>query len=255
MIKLFINADDFGISESVNRAVVECFQRGYISATTLMVNMPLCDDAVQLSHDGDFFNCVGLHLNVIEGCPLSENIKKYPIFCGDDGKFNDNINRNKIKRFCLSSDEKKALSKEFEMQIDKYFSYGFAGHVDSHQHTHYFLSYFGVLSPLLKKYKFLSVRLLSHDSNLKKTKRKVYYTIYNNLLKKKFDVKTDCFFSFDDFIKTDFIKTGIIELMSHPDYGSSGELINNFSSIKYFQDFFSSIGEYTILGFNKLDKL
>ena len=40
-----INADDFGLSQEVNSAVVQCFRDGTIDRTTLLVNMPQTDAA------------------------------------------------------------------------------------------------------------------------------------------------------------------------------------------------------------------
>lgn len=39
-MKLIINADDFGISNDVNRAILQSFQEGLISSATIMTNMP-----------------------------------------------------------------------------------------------------------------------------------------------------------------------------------------------------------------------
>lgn len=41
--RLYINADDFGLSESVNRAIIESFQKGCVTSATQMVNMPYVD--------------------------------------------------------------------------------------------------------------------------------------------------------------------------------------------------------------------
>jgi predicted glycoside hydrolase/deacetylase ChbG (UPF0249 family) len=40
MRKIIVNADDFGMSAEVNRAIVEAFENNVISSTTLMANMP-----------------------------------------------------------------------------------------------------------------------------------------------------------------------------------------------------------------------
>ena len=42
-----INADDFGLSSSVNK-IVESFNNGLINSTTLMANMPGFEEAVEL---------------------------------------------------------------------------------------------------------------------------------------------------------------------------------------------------------------
>jgi chitin disaccharide deacetylase len=41
-----INADDFGLNSSVNKAIIEAFDNNYINSTTLMANMPGFDEAV-----------------------------------------------------------------------------------------------------------------------------------------------------------------------------------------------------------------
>ena len=48
MTTIYINADDFGLGTSVNKAIVECFNSGIINSTTLMANMPGFDEAIEL---------------------------------------------------------------------------------------------------------------------------------------------------------------------------------------------------------------
>jgi len=246
MIKLFINADDFGLSNSVNRAIVECFKKQYISGTTIMVNMPFCEEAVQFSSCYGFFNCVGLHLNIIKGIPLSEEIKNIPLFTGDDGMFNNKFRQNTKKMFMLSRDEKRALSKEFEMQIEKYLSFGFdGGHLDSHHHSHTCWSIFNVLVPLLKKYNFLTTRLSLNINNNVRQYKKMYKNIYNRFLKSKTTVLTKYFGSFDCVFKQSLPKNGVIELMCHPDFNSEGKLIN-IRSVN-FKKMFKNLDNYELL--------
>ena len=38
MKRLIVNADDFGLTSGVNRAIIECHQRGIVTSTTLMAN-------------------------------------------------------------------------------------------------------------------------------------------------------------------------------------------------------------------------
>ena len=46
---MIINADDFGYSESVNKAISDCFERGLINRTTIMVNMPHAEEATAMA--------------------------------------------------------------------------------------------------------------------------------------------------------------------------------------------------------------
>lgn len=79
MFEFLINADDFGLSEEVNEAIIYGFQQGFLDRTSLMVNMPFCADAVRKARQYGFDDKVGLHLNLVQGTPLTEPIKI--LFC------------------------------------------------------------------------------------------------------------------------------------------------------------------------------
>ena len=115
MIKknILINADDFGISHTVNKAVVYCFANNLINRTTLMVNMDFCDEAVELSIKNNFSQSVGLHLNLVEGTPLTDDIKQ-TAFCSANGRFSKEFFKNPRNRFYLSKKIKQSLKKEIE---------------------------------------------------------------------------------------------------------------------------------------------
>ena len=74
------NADDFGKSTEINNAILTCFKDGLIDRTTIMVNMPGADEAAELAREEGFFDKVGLHLNLTEGEPLTDEIKQNPLF-------------------------------------------------------------------------------------------------------------------------------------------------------------------------------
>ena len=61
-MNLLINADDFGISDSVNLAIDYCFENNIIQRTSLMVNMDSSDSAVELAKEHGYSDKVGLHL-------------------------------------------------------------------------------------------------------------------------------------------------------------------------------------------------
>ncbi|EPN8226818.1 ChbG/HpnK family deacetylase, partial [Vibrio alginolyticus] len=39
-MKLILNADDFGLTESVNLGIADCFRAGTVKSTTIMMNQP-----------------------------------------------------------------------------------------------------------------------------------------------------------------------------------------------------------------------
>jgi predicted glycoside hydrolase/deacetylase ChbG (UPF0249 family) len=67
--QLVINADDFGFTPDVNSGIVEAFQRGILTATTLMANGDAYDDAVRLALESPSLD-IGCHLVLIGGRSL-----------------------------------------------------------------------------------------------------------------------------------------------------------------------------------------
>ena len=64
--RLIVNADDFGRSDSINRAVVRAHREGILPTASLMVNEPAAADAVRLARENPKLG-VGLHLTLVCG--------------------------------------------------------------------------------------------------------------------------------------------------------------------------------------------
>ncbi|WP_145838534.1 ChbG/HpnK family deacetylase, partial [Bacillus paralicheniformis] len=69
MKSLIINADDFGFSRGVNLGIIEAFQHGVLTSTTLMVNMQEAEHAVELARQNRELG-VGVHLTLTAGRPI-----------------------------------------------------------------------------------------------------------------------------------------------------------------------------------------
>lgn len=69
--RLVINADDFGLSEGINRGIIEAIEAGAVSSVSLMVGMPASDDAVERARAAGRPLGVGLHLALTLGRPLT----------------------------------------------------------------------------------------------------------------------------------------------------------------------------------------
>jgi hypothetical protein len=81
--KIIVNADDFGMSAEVNRAMVEAFHKGAISSATLITNMPGFAEACELAHRHRLLGKIGLGLNLTSGYPLSAPIRRCSRFCDE----------------------------------------------------------------------------------------------------------------------------------------------------------------------------
>ncbi len=156
---LLINADDFGMSASVNEAIDVCINNNWIQRTTLMVNMPQTEEAVNLARQSKYVDRVGLHINLVEGLPLTHKIRQTSL-CNETGAFNGLFFKKLIHRFYLKKREREVVEEEIEAQIKRYIGYGFkAMHLDSHQHSHVNASVFFIVVKLALKYNFKSLRL------------------------------------------------------------------------------------------------
>jgi chitin disaccharide deacetylase len=68
---LIVNADDFGASRGINRAVIELYDRGVLTSASLMIGMPAAREAVTLAANRPDLG-LGLHVTLTEesGAPL-----------------------------------------------------------------------------------------------------------------------------------------------------------------------------------------
>src|SRR5580692_1361508 len=82
--RLIINADDFGLTPGVNRAIAELHQAKVLTSTTLMATGAAFDDAVAIAHANPTLG-VGCHVTLTDGVPASDP-KSIPTLLGSDGK-------------------------------------------------------------------------------------------------------------------------------------------------------------------------
>src|ERR1700683_5191371 len=67
--RLIVNADDFGYTAGVNRAIVEAHTRGIVTSATLMANGLAFSEAARIASEMPRLS-VGCHVVLIEGAPL-----------------------------------------------------------------------------------------------------------------------------------------------------------------------------------------
>jgi predicted glycoside hydrolase/deacetylase ChbG (UPF0249 family) len=223
---VIINADDFGYSQEVNEAICKSFEEGIISSTSLLVNMPGFADAVSRIHTHPLLqNGVGLHINLVEGTPTSDLIKKQKRFCSASEKFA--YQRNKAV-FHLGAEEKKALWVEVKAQVDRALSHGIPiTHVDSHHGTHTEWGISRIILDVLKQYKIEKVRIARNMGARKDAFKEVYKSGFNAYLRLRRFKGVERFGDLEDFLFTSrqhcFGKEKI-EIMVHPVAAENGTI-------------------------------
>ncbi len=162
--RLIVNADDFGLTAGVNRAIVEGHHHGVVSSATLMANGQAFNDAVGLAQATPRLG-VGCHIVLVDGAPLLHQTQVNTLL--DNGHSAPGASaaprfREGIARFGalallgrLSADE---IEAEATAQIRRLQASGIpVTHLDSHKHTHLFPR---VLRPLLRAAKSCGVRAI-----------------------------------------------------------------------------------------------
>ena len=224
---LIINADDFGKDSSINKAIVRAFQENLVSSTTLLTNMPGFIEACSLARKFRLKGCVGVHLNLIEGSPVTEPIKKCERLCDISGSFSGAL-RNKI--FMLSRAEFNAIREELNAQISVCVSAGIIPtHIDSHLNFHIspsLLPLLPIIVRLAHKWRIQAIRLNMNCCGQIGFYKKLYKLFYNFLLILTGLARSDYYGEAKDIINAiGFIK-GIAEIGVHPSFSNNGDLID-----------------------------
>ncbi|MFA5801738.1 MAG: ChbG/HpnK family deacetylase [Thermoleophilia bacterium] len=131
MKRLIVNADDFGLTEGVNRGIIECHERGVVTSTTLLVNAGAAEAAAEAAARHPQLG-VGLHLNLTSGKPMLDALEVRSLI-GDDGLFPGMSAM--VRRLISGRAHADELAAEARAQIDKCVELGIKPtHIDSHHH-------------------------------------------------------------------------------------------------------------------------
>lgn len=140
MKKIIVNADDFGFSEAVNYGIIKAHEKGIVTSTSLMANMPGFEHAVALLKNYPNLH-VGVHLNITCGKPV---LSTHTTIGKETGYFI----HGKEHEY---SDEEIYL--ELCAQIEKIKTAGVViDHFDSHHHIHTETRFKSVIQKILETY-------------------------------------------------------------------------------------------------------
>lgn len=237
--QITINADDFGYSASVNKAICESFSKGLINSTTIMANMPGFDEAIEFIYNYKLHSKVGVHLVLSEGHPITENLKLQSLF------FNKSSisSRNRIKSlFYINRKMERLIYDEFSAQINKVKSNGVKiTHIDSHHQIHDMFSIMKIMTELLKEHHIPSMRILNNLNRSENRLKNAYRNMINIYLKRRGINFSDYLGDQNGFLefilsKTEYIKRNTrigIEVMVHPSFNMNGNLVNKIGDNEY----------------------
>jgi hypothetical protein len=129
--RLVLCADDYALTEGVSRGILELAERGCISATSVMANMPGWPRLAPALREAAGSIGIGLHLNLTTASPLGTLPGIAP--AGAFPNLQDLLRRAATARLPAAE-----VRSEIERQLDA-FEQAFGappGFVDGHQHVH-----------------------------------------------------------------------------------------------------------------------
>ncbi|XP_077572169.1 carbohydrate deacetylase-like [Stigmatopora nigra] len=133
-IMLVVTGDDFGYCPKRNQGIVDCFKAGGISSVSLLVNASAAKDAADLAKRHSI--PIGLHANLSEGMPVSQNLQQTSTLVNEHGFFHGKMGfRQALGRQQLSMEE---VDLELRNQIRRFrdLTGHLPHHMDGHQHVH-----------------------------------------------------------------------------------------------------------------------
>jgi hopanoid biosynthesis associated protein HpnK len=146
--RLIINADDFGLSSGVNRAILEAHQHGVVTSATLMAGGRAFAEAVQLAQHAPQLN-IGCHIVLVDGEPLLPAAQVPTLLAAEGGtpRFRNGIGELATAALRGRIDAAQ-VEAEATAQMRKLQTAGLKlSHFDTHKHAHMFPA---ILRPLLR---------------------------------------------------------------------------------------------------------
>jgi hopanoid biosynthesis associated protein HpnK len=161
MKQLIVNADDFGLTEDVNRGIIVAHRDGILTSTSLLANGSAFEQAVSSSRKLVQLS-VGVHLNLSQGNPVSP-ANRIPSLVNKQGELHlGPLNLwMKILTKQLSLED---IHTECRAQILKVLEAGVAPtHLDGHLHAHLLPQLSPVLIRLAREFGIRHVRCPTED--------------------------------------------------------------------------------------------
>jgi predicted glycoside hydrolase/deacetylase ChbG (UPF0249 family) len=154
--RLILNADDFGLTPGINRAIGELNSAGVLTSATLMATGPAFDDAVAVARAHPSLG-VGCHIVLTDGTPVSPR-ESISSLLGPDGKSFRPSLLDFLQALLRGRIQQDEVAREALAQIEKLQRAGIAvTHLDTHKHTHLFPA---IARPLLEVAAHTSIRAI-----------------------------------------------------------------------------------------------
>lgn len=154
MGRLILNADDFGLTAGVNRAILELHRAGVLTSASLMARAAATDEAMELARAKPSLG-VGCHVVLVDGEPVLSAQNLPTLLDLRTGRFHPTLGVF-LKLLLTGRIRSSEIEAETTAQINLLHAKGLRlTHIDTHKHAHMFPA---VLRPVLRAARAAGIR-------------------------------------------------------------------------------------------------
>ena len=137
MSRLIVNADDFGLTSGVNRAIAELHAAGAVTSATLMARASAASEAIEIARSTPTLG-VGCHIVLVDGTPVLPPDRIASLIDARSGHFHSTLSAF-LPRLLTGRIDSSEIEAEATAQIALLQNRGLdLTHIDTHKHTHMF---------------------------------------------------------------------------------------------------------------------
>jgi predicted glycoside hydrolase/deacetylase ChbG (UPF0249 family) len=154
--RLIINADDFGLHESINDGIFQGYSAGCVTSATIVAGGDAFSHAVRISQCCPNLS-IGIHLTLVGLRPVARG--DVSSLLTPDGNFFSS-HAGFIRRYLKGAISRQHIETELHCQLQKVAGSGIRiSHVDSHQHLHALPGFPKIIGRLAKEFHIARIRI------------------------------------------------------------------------------------------------
>lgn len=243
-VQVIINADDYGLSNGVNTAIINLMRLGVVTSTSVLANYVTQSDIDELLNATKSKNSsIGLHINLVEGKSVS---KKEDVVSLVDYKGCFYSPGKLLLRSIVGLIDENDVRTEVKAQLAKLSNFGLKiSHVDSHMHVHIFPFFSKIICSEMTKKGMLKIRCTvpSFIGNIRMLVLKGFsLALWHKYKHFKFPDKLITYFTGNNVTISGLVdhisgqNNGAYEVMVHPSVSKCGDVYDCLNEYKLLND-------------------
>lgn len=226
--RLIVTADDFGLDAAANAAIIDVLASGVVSHTSIITNMEGFDEACELARSRGVVDRVGLHLNLTQGAPLTDAMRRSRPFCVD-GMFGAPSRWKGLVP--LTGSVRRVLADEVRAQIARARAQGLPlTHLDSHNEIHIEPNVASTVAAVATEAGITRLRPARNCGKRPGSLRLLLHSRYNAWLKERGLMQVHHFGTIDDVLwlarRRQATAMMSVEVMTHPTLAPEGIVVD-----------------------------